>query len=244
MLTEAVCAIWRILTKKHEDYEQQHSPLPSMRSPVPCLTISPNSSALRNFSLPRERCLDTSPVITARPLPVPPPYLAIGIASVVRPLPAIPNKAIDDQSSLASDQMDREFIIQPLRICKTNSCSIKLGQEPLLVVSNAERLSIHPTPDAMSSVESFSSVESLSTMEGNECWPIANNCSTHEASQDDGPKTSGSNDEFTATTIIEEAPDYLPMACLAVHLITPTIEIQKPTPTPSPAPESPKVFTK
>jgi hypothetical protein len=138
------------------------------------------------------------------------------------------------QSSLASDQMDREFIIQPLRICKTNGCSIKLGQEPLLDVSSAQRLSIHPTPDAMSSVGP------TSILGARVSWPITTNCASHEASQEDELESAGSNDEFTATIIIEGAPDYPPVSRPLEHLIVPSIHVQRPTPTPSVAPDSPK----
>jgi hypothetical protein len=194
---------------------------------------------LRNFSLPRERCLDIMPAAIVGPLPIPPPYVAKGIISSGRPLPAIPNKANSVLSSLSQGQIVGEFIIQPLKIRKISRNNIK----PLLEVSDTEELSVCHTTDVMSSVESFTSGESLSTMESCECWPITTNCSTPEASQEDVTKTTEPSDKSSTT------PDdaALPLPALpdpAKSLITPTIKIQQPTPSPSPAPESPKTSTK
>jgi hypothetical protein len=207
-----------------------------MRSPVSCLAISANTSALRNFSLPRERCLDTSPVIIARPLPIPPPCLAIGITSPVRPLPAISHKAKDDQSSLLGGKMVGEFVIQPLRIRKISSCSIKLGQQPLLDVSSPEQFSVHSTADAMSSVGPSS------ILRVRDSWPMTTNCSTPGASQEDVTKATGTSGKLTSMPVLDEAPARPTMAYHMESLITPSINIQQPTPTPSIAPDSPKAL--
>jgi hypothetical protein len=191
--------------------------------------MNPNTSALRNFSLPRERCLDTMPAAPARPLPIPPPYVAKGIISSGRPLPAIPNKANNEQSSLSQDKMIGEFIIQPLKIRKTSQSNTK----PLLEVSHAEELTVYPTTDATSSLGPFSNLKD------SESWPIATNCSSHEDSQEEEPETAESSDELKPMPV--DAKPTLPAIPHPMEsLTTPTIKIQQPTPTPSPAPESPK----
>jgi hypothetical protein len=232
VLTITVYATWRIQINKPKDSESQHSPRPFMSAPQSLLTISPISHDLRNFSLPRERCLDASPNITARPLPIPPPYLAIGITSVVRPLPAIPNQTNDDQSSLSEGQMVDEFVIQPLRIRKTSSSNINLASKPLPGVSQAEQFTVPSTIDAMSSVRSFS------CLRDNQSWPITTGCLTHDTSQEAVDDTTKSSDKSSTTP--DDAALSLPaLPDPAKSLNTPIIKIQQPTPTPSPAPESP-----
>jgi hypothetical protein len=209
-----------------------------MRSPVPCLAISPTTHDLRNFSLPRERCLDIMPAGIGRPLPIPPPYVAKGILSsvpgAVRPLPALPEEYNLELPSPTQDKMVGEFIIQPLKIRKTSSCDIKLAKKPVPTVSQTEQFAVPSTTDATSSVGPSP------ILRGRDSWLMTTNCSRSEASQEDGLETAGSNDESTTTPIVEEAPAYLPVSRPLEHLIVPSIQVQRPTPTPSVAPDSPK----
>jgi hypothetical protein len=133
VLTKLAYALYGNTIKKPKDLERQDLPGPSARSISSVLAANASSQALRNFSLPRERCLDASPMVSARPLPVPPPYVATGLSCTAqnkpRPLPALPSKVPNTQTALSDPQIIDEVVIQPLKIRKISSMRSSLTLE-------------------------------------------------------------------------------------------------------------------
>ncbi|KAH0365918.1 hypothetical protein KCU65_g5714, partial [Aureobasidium melanogenum] len=107
-----------------------HPTVPFDETPIhPAFRGCSNGSAnsTRNFSLPRERCLDVVPPTNGPVIPIPGPYVATGIVSRVtstcRPLPPLPLK--DDNAPVPPPHLEKvtDMTILPLRIHKRESAS-------------------------------------------------------------------------------------------------------------------------
>lgn len=106
------------------------------------ITTSAQTGSLRNFSLPRERCLDVVPPVSTRATPVPPQYIATGIISSAQhdtpPLPTPPLCSTDDEVPSPTDQQIEDFVVQPLDIRKIQK---RKSQTLYKLAVNQERLS-------------------------------------------------------------------------------------------------------
>jgi hypothetical protein len=100
VLTKLAYALYGNTIKKPKDLERQDLPGPSARSISSVLAANASSQALRNFSLPRERCLDASPMVSA-----------------------------NTQTALSDPQIIDEVVIQPLKIRKISSMRSSLTLE-------------------------------------------------------------------------------------------------------------------
>jgi hypothetical protein len=142
------------------DLERQGLTKPSELYISPNVPVITTTRPLRNFTLPRERCLNPLPVNSTRSLPIPPPYVATGMISgkldKSRPLPALPNEVHDPHSLVTHTQLDNRFVIRPLRIKKVNLLrnSLPLENEP-----QSETSAINLAQLNIPSVTSFLSLE-------------------------------------------------------------------------------------
>lgn len=89
---------------------------------------------MRNFSLPRERCLDTLPASNERELHIPRIHVATGLASSdqvqLRRLPSPPTSDEDTSIDSAHGQIIQEFVVQPLDLRKIHRRKSQLLLEP------------------------------------------------------------------------------------------------------------------
>jgi hypothetical protein len=245
VLTELAYALYSNTIKKPMDLERQDPLMPVTPPTSPVVAPNPRTGALRNFSLPRERCLDASPIVSARPLPIPPPYVATGINCTPqdkpRPLPVLPAKAHDPQRSLSDPQIIHEFVVKPLNIRKVSSVrsSLTLENAPKPEPSNTKsieeaRWGVKPLFDPLSfefefpdAADSQSTIIILPDVGSDDAQPFDAGSIIHLASGMMGTETPAE----TTNMIVEES--YLETAGLKTpqHLIAPTIHIQAPTPT-------------
>ena len=173
ILTRSAATIHTCLAKRVEDSETADSDSvstddgdsnSSRRSNTPAPpdgTRSAQTGSLRNFSLPRERCLDVAPPVSTRALPTAPQYIATGIVSsaqhVIRSLPTPPFCGTDDEVPAPTDQQVEDLVVQPLDICKIQ----KRKSQMLVKAATKERLSqslaMHLTVEAGSNICFFPS---------------------------------------------------------------------------------------
>lgn len=237
--------------------ERQDPSMPIRPPTSPVLALDSRTCALRNFSLPRERCLDDSPTIISRPLPIPPPYIATGICSNTcekpRPLPALPNKVYDPRRHLSCPEIINDVIIQPLRIQKNNSIRQSLPLENTAqaetpadsvtgvagsktkLLSNASNFEFD-VPDASSSQDTIIYFPSLTTDETEPT--VSASSTTCPFIQDVQTEITDHIDELLVEqSVIQPTAPITPQ-----HLAAPAIHIQAPTPTTTNAPVTPDAY--
>lgn len=88
----------------------------------------------RNFSIPRERCLDISPPADALSIPVPAPYVATGMdlrnTSICRPLPPLPVETNNVPAPPPHLEGVNDMTVFSLRIQKRESAVVDTAIKP------------------------------------------------------------------------------------------------------------------
>lgn len=179
-----------------------------------------SSVTSRNFSLPRERCLDVVPSCDAPAIPVPRPYVATGMLAPTscthRPLPPLPANYDDLEAPLPHDEEIDDVTILPLCIERRES-AVKQSTKDVDVESGKNS---GPKPGAFNNTPVqptyMSKAEQVIT-------GIEAEQHVQEVTQEAAPSMENSCPESPNTEL--QTPQ------TPTHLIAPAIVVQEPTPT-------------
>ncbi|KAK5999421.1 hypothetical protein QM012_005546 [Aureobasidium pullulans] len=148
-----VLATFQAINKKPSGYELPENspyaghPFHNLIHPAFRECYKDSLDATRNFSLPRERCLDIVTPANAPTIPIPGAYVATGIVSRImstcRPLPQFPVDSEDIPARPTQLAGINDVTILPLRIQKRDSISIHTDGEQSTNISDVKSLKSH-----------------------------------------------------------------------------------------------------